>query len=157
MRWPRAGSTSSSSTPRRPATPCAFSSWWPRGASGCRCCCRSCSSTGGPAASARSVGGGEFRSGMDGDQMSAATYLYCLVHATKGPSLRAAPAGLPGTGKPRALAAGEGLWLVAADAPLDRYGAKPIEKGLQDLTWVSSCAVPHEAMVEDVSKAGTVL
>jgi hypothetical protein len=89
--------------------------------------------------------------------MSAATYLYCLVQTTKAPSLRGAPAGLPGTGKPRALEAGDGLWLVAADAPLDRYGEKPIEKGLQDLTWVSSCAVPHEAMVEYASKAGTVL
>jgi hypothetical protein len=89
--------------------------------------------------------------------MSTATYLYCLVRADKAPSLRSAPAGLPGAGRPRALDAGDGLWLVAADAPLDRYGEKPIEKGLQDLAWVSSCAVPHEAVVEHLAKAGTVL
>lgn len=89
--------------------------------------------------------------------MSRATYLYCLVSAPKPPSLRGAPAGLPGAGKPRALDAGRGLWLVAADAPLDRYGAAPIEKGLQDLAWVSSVAVPHEAVVEHLSKAGTVV
>ena len=89
--------------------------------------------------------------------MSTATYLYCLVRAPKAPALRGAPAGLPGTGKPRALDAGKDLWLVAADAPLDRYGEEPIEQGLQDLAWVSSCAVPHEAVVEHFSKVGTVL
>lgn len=89
--------------------------------------------------------------------MSTATYLYCLVHADKAPSLRGAPAGLPGAGKPRAIDAGGGLWLVAADAPLDRYGEKPIEKGLQDLAWVSSVAVPHEAVIEHLARAGTVV
>jgi hypothetical protein len=89
--------------------------------------------------------------------MSTATYVYCLVSTGKAPSLRGAPAGLPGTGKPRALDAGEGLWLVAADAPLDRYGEIPIEKGLQNLAWVSSCAVPHEAVVEHLSRKGTVV
>ena len=38
------------------------------------------------------------------------------------PDLRGAPEGLPGTGKPRALAAGQALWLIVADAPVSRYG-----------------------------------
>jgi hypothetical protein len=89
--------------------------------------------------------------------MSTATYLYCLVQSPRQPSLRAAPTGLPGAGKPRAIDAGQGLWLVASDAPLDRYGEKPIERGLQDLAWVSSVAVPHEALVEHLAKNGTVV
>jgi len=89
--------------------------------------------------------------------MSTATYLYCLVQSLREPSLAAAPPGLPGAGKPRAIDAGRGLWLVAADAPLDRYGEKPIERGLQDLAWVSSVAVPHEAVVEHLAKNGTVV
>ena len=89
--------------------------------------------------------------------MSTATYLYCLVRSAREPSLRAAPAGLPGAGRPRAIDAGDGLWLVAADAPLERYGEKPIERGLRDLAWVSSVAVPHEAVVEHVAKSGTVV
>jgi len=89
--------------------------------------------------------------------MSTATYLYCLVRSAREPSLRAAPAGLPGAGRPRAIDAGGGLWLVAADAPLERYGEKPIEQGLRDLAWVSSVAVPHEAVVEHVAKSGTVV
>ncbi len=89
--------------------------------------------------------------------MSTATYLYCLVRAAREPSLRAAPAGLPGAGRPRAIDAGGGLWLVAADAPLERYGEKPIERGLRDLAWVSSVAVPHEAVVEHVARNGTVV
>jgi len=89
--------------------------------------------------------------------MSSATYLYCLVRSAREPSLRAAPAGLPGAGRPRAIDAGGGLWLVAADAPLERYGEKPIERGLRDLAWVSSVAVPHEAVVEHLAKSGTVV
>ena len=89
--------------------------------------------------------------------MSTATYLYCLVRSAREPSLRAAPAGLPGAGRPRAIDASGGLWLVAADAPLERYGEKPIERGLRDLAWVSSVAVPHEAVVEHVAKSGTVV
>jgi len=89
--------------------------------------------------------------------MSSATYLYCLVSAPKEPSLSKAPAGLPGASRPRTIDAGRGLWLVAADAPLSQYGEKPIEKGLQDLAWVSSVAVPHEAVVEHLSRAGTVV
>ena len=89
--------------------------------------------------------------------MSTVTYLYCLVRSAREPSLRAAPAGLPGAGRPRAIDAGGGLWLVAADAPLERYGEKPIERGLRDLAWVSSVAVPHEAVVEHVARNGTVV
>jgi len=89
--------------------------------------------------------------------MNTATYLYCLVRSAREPSLRAAPAGLPGAGRPRAIDAGGGLWLVVADAPLERYGEKPIERGLRDLAWVSSVAVPHEAVVEHVAKNGTVV
>jgi Gas vesicle synthesis protein GvpL/GvpF len=89
--------------------------------------------------------------------MSTATYLYCLLRSAREPSLRAAPAGLPGAGRPRAIDAGGGLWLVAADAPLERYGEKPIERGLRNLAWVSSVAVPHEAVVEHVARNGTVV
>ncbi len=89
--------------------------------------------------------------------MSTATYLYCLVHATKPPPLLDAPPGLPGAGKPRAIDAGRRLWLIAADAPLERYGEKAIERGLQDLAWVSSVAVPHEAVVEHLAKQSTVV
>jgi len=89
--------------------------------------------------------------------MTTATYLYCLVRSSRAPSLRGAPAGLPGAAPLRTIDAGNGLWLVAADAPLERYGEKPIERGLQDLAWVSSVAVPHEAVVEHLARAGTVV
>jgi hypothetical protein len=89
--------------------------------------------------------------------MNEATYLYCLIRSERPPRLAGAPKGLPGTGKPRALDAGGGVWLVVADAPLDRYGEEPIEKGLRDLGWVSSCAVPHEAVIEHASRSGPVL
>jgi hypothetical protein len=92
-----------------------------------------------------------------GTSMSDATYVYCVLRRDKAPPLARAPKGLPGMAAPRAVAAGPGLWLVVADAPLERYGEAAIEKGLRDLEWVSSCAVPHEAVIEHASRAGTVL
>jgi len=64
---------------------------------------------------------------------------------------------VPAAGAPRAIDAGAGLWLVASDAPADRYGEKAIERGLSDLAWVSERALPHEAVVEYVGRSGTVL
>ncbi|HEY2028058.1 MAG TPA: GvpL/GvpF family gas vesicle protein [Myxococcales bacterium] len=92
--------------------------------------------------------------------MNTATYLYCLARpatGNKAPALDKAPKGVPGAQKPRTIDAGGGLFLVAADAPLDRYGEKPIEAKLSDLDWVSSVALPHEAVVEHVSKIATVV
>jgi hypothetical protein len=95
-----------------------------------------------------------------------ATYLYCLVRSKTAPRMNTAPRGLAGAGRPRALAVAEsrreiprrgGLWLVVADAPLARYGAAPIERGLRDLDWVSACAMAHEAVVEHCSRADAVV
>jgi len=85
-----------------------------------------------------------------------ATYLYCLVHAAR-PATGRTPRGLAGTGPIRLLDAGEGLWLAAADAPLARYGAAPIERGLHDLNWVSACAMGHEGVVEHYARRATVI
>jgi len=89
--------------------------------------------------------------------MSEATYVYCVLRRDKAPPLGRAPRGLPGMEAPRAVPAGPGVWLVVSSAPLDRYGEKAIERGLRDLEWVSSCAVPHEAVIEHASHSGTVL
>lgn len=86
-----------------------------------------------------------------------ATYLYCVAHGKRPPALTRAPRGLPGTGRPRAVDAGEGLWIVVADAPLDRYGAAPVEARLRDLDWVAACATAHEAVVEHVARAATTI
>jgi hypothetical protein len=89
--------------------------------------------------------------------MSDLTYLYCVVQRDKAPPLARAPRGLPGTGAPRAIGAGGGLWLIASDAPAAGYGEASIGRGLQDLAWVSARALPHEAVVEFVGRSGTVL
>ncbi len=86
--------------------------------------------------------------------MKTATYLYCLVRADRLPSLDGAPAGLRGMKPPRVLDAGQSLWLIAADAPLSRYGATPIEKGLQDLDWIAACATAHEEVIEHFEGSG---
>jgi len=110
-----------------------------------------------------------------------ATYAYCLVRVPSGARARptatarraarparrgdvdgaalarGAPPGLAGAAPPRALDAGDGLWLIVADAPLELYGAEPIERRLSDLEWVSRCAMAHESVVEHFSRAGTVV
>jgi hypothetical protein len=91
---------------------------------------------------------------------ASATYLYGAVQSVRDP-LRGArprpPRGLPGAGPPRALPAGPGLWLIAATAPLDQYGAEVIDSRLADLDWVSRCAVAHDAVVEHVARRHPVI
>jgi hypothetical protein len=89
--------------------------------------------------------------------MSNATYLYCLVRHSGDLPLSAAPPGLPGLGKPRALEVAPGLWLVAASAPLPEFSSEQIEERLTDLDWVSICALAHEAMVEHFRDAPALL
>ena len=91
---------------------------------------------------------------------ASATYLYCAVQSARDP-LRGArtrsPRGLPGASLPRSLDAGAGLWLVAANAPLERYSAETIDARLADLDWVSQCAVAHDAVVEHFARAHPVI
>lgn len=92
------------------------------------------------------------------DETPRAVYLYSLVRSPGPPALEGAPPGPPGASPPRALALGDGLWLVAADVPLPQYGAEEIQRRLDgDLSWVSSCALAHEAVVEHAAGAGPVV
>jgi hypothetical protein len=86
-----------------------------------------------------------------------ATYLFALVRRRGAPEPETAPAGLPGAGRPRVVPVERGLWLVAADAPLDRYGEDAIARGLKDVSWVSACALAHEKVVEHFAKGGALL
>jgi hypothetical protein len=91
------------------------------------------------------------------DRAEMATYVYCLVQRRGAPVLTRAPRGLPGTGRVRALDAGDGLWLMVGDAPLARYGNVSLEARLRDLEWVASCAAAHEAVVEFAARAATTI
>jgi hypothetical protein len=86
-----------------------------------------------------------------------ATYAYCVVESAEAPDLRRAPEGLPGCGPVRALDAGGGLWILAADAPLFAYGEAAVDRGLKDLEWVSLRAVAHQRVVEHAMGLGAVL
>jgi hypothetical protein len=88
---------------------------------------------------------------------AAATYVYGLLERRTPPAVKEAPSGPPGLGPLRALPVRDGLWLLAANAPLARYGEDAIERGLQDLDWVSRCALGHERVVESFLTAGTLL
>jgi hypothetical protein len=95
--------------------------------------------------------------GAAGASPRTATEVYGLVAAPQAPAIAGAPKGLPGLSSPRALGAGDGLWLVVADAPLPDYGAEAIGRRLGDLAWVSACAVAHERVVEHFGAAGTIM
>lgn len=80
--------------------------------------------------------------------MATGTYVYCLIAAERRPVVRRRFTRLPGMGPVRLLDADRGLWLVVADAPLNRYGGETINQKLSDLDWVSRAAIAHEAVVE---------
>ena len=86
-----------------------------------------------------------------------ATYLYCLVHGDRPPALTGAPRGLPDTGTLRLLPAAPDLWLVAADAPLARYGSGPIARGLRNLEWVAVRGAAHARVVDHFARRLTTL
>ena len=69
------------------------------------------------------------------------------------------PSGLPGASRAEAVKLEEGLWLVTASVPLNRYGPGPLEAALGDLDSVGSFALAHEAVVEHVaqSRSATVI
>lgn len=90
-------------------------------------------------------------------QPATATYVFCLIRSRKKPGAARVPDALPGMSKPRIVEVGEGLYLAVSDAPLDRYDQKSIERGLQDLDWVSVCAMAHEQVVEYFAKAETII
>lgn len=81
-------------------------------------------------------------------QPAPAIYVYALVRSARAPRLGRLPAGLPGAGPARAVACGEGIFAVVADAPLEQYAGPVIEAHLRDLDWVADRALGHEAVVE---------
>lgn len=97
---------------------------------------------------------------MTATASATATYLYCAVQSTRDPlrgSRTRPPRGLPGAGQTRALSAGDGVWLIAASAPLARYAGEAIDARLADLDWVSRCAVAHDAVVEHLARQHPVI
>jgi hypothetical protein len=81
-----------------------------------------------------------------------AIYLFCVVKSARRPAVARAPEGLAGATRPEAHDAGGGLWLIAASVPLAQYGPGKLEPRLQDLDWVATTAVAHEAVVEHFSR-----
>jgi hypothetical protein len=81
-----------------------------------------------------------------------AIYLYCVVKAARRPAVARAPEGLAGASRPEAHEAAKGLWLITADVPLAIYGPGTLEPRLQDLDWVATAAVAHEAVVEHFAR-----
>jgi hypothetical protein len=77
-----------------------------------------------------------------------ATYVFCLVQSRRAPSMRGVPDSLPGAGAPRAIPVDRDVWAVVADAPLNRFSEKELEKNLQDLEAVSRHAMAHASVIE---------
>ncbi len=77
-----------------------------------------------------------------------AVYLYCIVDAPTAPSLPRAPAGVPGAGPLIHAPLGPSLWAIAAEVPLEDYGAEALERTLRDMERVAPIALAHEAVIE---------
>lgn len=74
-------------------------------------------------------------------------YAYCVVGGERAPSLRDAPAGVPGSSALRLLDVASGLRLVVSDVPEDAFSEQAISDGLRDVEWISERAVAHEATI----------
>jgi hypothetical protein len=85
------------------------------------------------------------------------TYVYALVRAARRPSLRGVPPPMPGAQSVRAVDAGSGCWLIVSSVPAADYREEALARGLQNLEWVGSRAVAHEAVVEHFLTAPAVL
>jgi hypothetical protein len=86
-----------------------------------------------------------------------ASYIYCVVRSPGAPDLAGVPEGLPGTSAVRTVPLADGLWLVAADAPLPEYSGESIDARLSDLDWVGDRALAHERVVEHFAASWAVL
>ena len=84
-----------------------------------------------------------------------ATYLYCLVQAERRPRWPAPRAACPALGPLRVLPAGDGLWLVAADAPLAQYGGAPDRARTCAISSGWRCAGPPTPGWSSTSRAGS--
>jgi hypothetical protein len=85
------------------------------------------------------------------------TYVYCVVRSAQSPRIARVPRGLAGMSAPRVLAIDRGLFAIVSTAPLRRYSASAINRGLSNIDWVSRAAVAHEAVVEHFIAAVAVL
>lgn len=81
-----------------------------------------------------------------------ATYLYCIVHASKAPPTAGSPQGLPDATRPSASALAPSFWLVTAEVPLDVYGPQALESSLRHVQWVTDVALAHESVVEHFAR-----
>jgi hypothetical protein len=81
-----------------------------------------------------------------------ATYLYCIVHASKTPSASGAPPGLPGATYPTLGTLAPSFWVVTGNVPLGLYGSKALESSLRNVQWVTDIALAHEGVVEHFTR-----
>lgn len=78
--------------------------------------------------------------------------VYCIVKSRKQPSILRVPAGLPDATAPELVDVGGGIRLVLCEVPLETYGSGSLDARLQDLDWVGSVALAHEAVVEHFAR-----
>lgn len=85
------------------------------------------------------------------------TYVYCVVHSPSRVSAPRLRPRLPSASTPRVIPLGGALWMVVSCVDANLYSEEALVQGLQDLTWVSRCAVGHEAIVQACLPKGTVV
>jgi hypothetical protein len=85
------------------------------------------------------------------------TYLYCLVASARKPRVDGLPPGVPGTGPARAIGAGGGLWLIAADGAEAELDESALATGISNIDWVSRRAMGHERVIEHFLPAAAVI
>lgn len=83
-------------------------------------------------------------------------YLYCVIQADDGVDLSPAPAGVDGTHPVEVLRHGS-LGAVVSLVPLSEFGEESLRQSLEDLAWLEEKARIHEAVLDQVRMATTVI
>lgn len=86
------------------------------------------------------------------------TYVYGVVQSERRPAVPKSAIQTPGLGPPRSMPLEtDELWAIVADASPEHFSEDALATRMQDLNWVSACAVTHDGMLRRIGRRHTVV
>jgi len=83
-------------------------------------------------------------------------YAHCALRSTTRPAITGRWPRMPGGRAPRALAVGEGLWVIASTVPGPEYEESALATRLSDVEWVAKCGVAHHDVIARAARMHAV-
>jgi hypothetical protein len=83
-------------------------------------------------------------------------YAHCAMRATSRPTVAGRWPRMPGGGAPRALAVGQGLWVIVSMVPGRDYEEGSLATRLSDVEWLAQCGAAHHDVIARAARAHAV-